>query len=126
MIPSPADSGCALSEGKLSAHMTDHLPAPLAMVEMSVCKCDKSKWFGEIVVAIAIELNVRICVAANTVRTLSNLCELYLHELRTEEVFRKLYSDCVKEAKENIVGQIPSPSAVKRMPQEFSQEDEGL
>ena len=42
MIPSPADSGWVLSEGKLSAHMTD-LTAPLATIEMSVCNCDKSK-----------------------------------------------------------------------------------
>ena len=38
MIPSPADSGWVLS-----AHMTNNLPAPLATIEMSVCKCDKSK-----------------------------------------------------------------------------------
>ena len=43
VIPSPADSGWVLSEGTLSAHMTDNLPAPLATIEMSVCKCDKSK-----------------------------------------------------------------------------------
>ena len=43
MIPSPADSGWVLSEGKLSAHMLDNLPASLATIEVSVCKCDKSK-----------------------------------------------------------------------------------
>ena len=43
VILSPADSGWVLSEGKFSAHMTDNLPAPLATIEMPVCKCDKSK-----------------------------------------------------------------------------------
>ena len=43
VLPSPADSGWVLSEGTLSAHMTDNLPAQLATIEMSVCKCDKSK-----------------------------------------------------------------------------------
>ena len=41
VIPSPADSKWVLSEGKLSVHMKDNLPAPLATMEMSVCKCDK-------------------------------------------------------------------------------------
>ena len=64
VIPSPADSGWVLSEGKLSVHITDNLQAPLATIEMSVCKCDKSKCvrgnvtsqsvFGEILVAITI------------------------------------------------------------------------
>ena len=64
MIPSPADNGWVLSEGKLSAHMTDNLPALLATIEMSVCNVTSQSVFGEIIVAIAIELNVRICVAA--------------------------------------------------------------
>ena len=36
VIPSPADSGWVLSEGKLSAHMTDNLPA-LASYDRDVC-----------------------------------------------------------------------------------------
>ena len=43
VLPSLADSGWVLSKGKLSAHITDNLQAPLATIEMSGCKCDKSK-----------------------------------------------------------------------------------
>ena len=43
VIPIPADSGWVFLKGKLSAHMTDNLPALLATIVMSVCKCDKSK-----------------------------------------------------------------------------------
>ena len=40
---SKSSCGWVLSEEKLSAHVTDNLPAPLATIEMSVYKCDKSK-----------------------------------------------------------------------------------
>ena len=42
VIPSPADSGWVLSEGKLSAHMTDNLPAPLAIVVIDLLRSNFS------------------------------------------------------------------------------------
>ena len=74
MIPSPADSGWVLLEGKLSAHMTENLPASIATIEMSVCKCDQSKCVRGNCSCYRNRIKCSDSVAANTVRTLTNLC----------------------------------------------------